>query len=123
MNVRIAIVSVVSAVSLAVGATAAVAAPVQTLTIKPSATTVQLGDAVTFTGRATGVEDGSQVTLQVKDGGGWQSLPGAATLDQGTYRLDESFNDEGVSVVRVQDGGAVSKTISIKVETQAPGQR
>ncbi|MEU9453641.1 hypothetical protein [Streptomyces sp. NPDC048277] len=122
---RVAVVSAFSAMALAVGATAAAAAPAQTLTIRPSATTVQLGDVVTFTGRATGVEDGSQVTLQVKDGGGWQSLPGTATLDAGAYRLDEKFDDEGVEVLRVTDGRAVSSSVSVQVrtQTQTPGRR
>ncbi|MEU9453640.1 hypothetical protein [Streptomyces sp. NPDC048277] len=115
MNVRIATVSAFSAVLLAAGATAAVAAPAPALTIKAGAAHVQLGDAVTFTGKTTGIKDGSTVTLQVKDGKKWQSLPGTAKVKKGAYKIAQKLDDKGVEVLRVKDGKTVSKTVDVEV--------
>ncbi|WP_046731639.1 hypothetical protein [Streptomyces humi] len=115
MNVRIATVSAVSAVLLATGATAAVAAPAPALTVKASAAHVRLGDVVTFTGRATGIKDGSKVTLQVKDGRKWLALPGTAKVKKGAYKLGEKFDDKGAQVVRAKDGRSVSEPVSVEV--------
>lgn len=115
MNMRIAAVSAVSAVLLAAGATAAVAAPAPALTVKASAAHVQLGDAVTLTGKATGIKDGSKVTVQIKDGKKWQTLPETAKVKKGAYKLAEKLDDKGVAVLRVKDGKTVSKTVSVDV--------
>ncbi|MGY4927033.1 hypothetical protein [Streptomyces sp. 900105755] len=112
---RIATVSAVSAALLAAGATAAVAVPVPVLTIKSSAAHVELGDVVAFSGKATGIKDGSTVTLQVKDGKKWQSRPGAVKVKKGAYKIAEKFDDKGVEVLRVKDGRTVSESVTVEV--------
>lgn len=117
MNMRIAAVAVASAALVAAGATAAVAAPAPapSITVKASATTVKLGDVVTFAGKVDGLKDGSKVTLQVKDGKKWVSLPATAKVAKGAYKLDDKFDKKGVEVLRVKDGSAVSKNVSVTV--------
>lgn len=116
MNVRIAAVSVVSAALVAVGATSAVAAPAPaTITLKANHTTVKLGDVVTFTGKSTGLKEGSKVTLQVKSGRTWKSLPVTAKVNHSAYKLTDKFQKKGVEVLRVKDGAAVSKAVSVTV--------
>jgi hypothetical protein len=116
VNVRIAAVSVVSAALVAVGATSAVAAPAPaTITLKANHTTVKLGDVVTFTGKSTGLKEGSKVTLQVKSGRTWKSLPVTAKVNHSAYKLTDKFQKKGVEVLRVKDGAAVSKAVSVTV--------
>ncbi|MEV0484693.1 hypothetical protein AB0I69_29285 [Streptomyces sp. NPDC050508] len=116
MNVRIAAVSVVSAALVAVGATSAVAAPAPaSITLKANHTTVKLGDVVTFTGKSTGLKEGSKVTLQVKSGRTWKSLPVTAKVNHSAYKLTDKFQKKGVEVLRVKDGAAVSKAVSVTV--------
>lgn len=118
VNVRIATVATVAAFSaalLATGATAAVAAPAPSITAKPSATTVKLGDSFTFTGKTVGLKDGSKVTLQVKDGAKSVALPVTTKVKRSAYKLADKFEKKGVEVLRVKDGMTVSKPVSITV--------
>jgi hypothetical protein len=116
VNVRIAAVSVASAALVAVGATSAVAAPAPAgITLKANHSTVKLGDVVTFTGKTTGLKEGSKVTLQVKSGATWKSLPVTAKVNHGAYKLTDKFQKKGVQVLRVKDGAAVSKGVSVTV--------
>ncbi len=117
MNMRIATVAVASAALVAAGATAAVAAPAPapSITIKASATTVKLGDVVTFSGKVDGIKEGSKVTLQVKDGKKWVSLPATTKVSKSAYKLGDKFDKKGVEVLRVKDGSAVSKNVSVTV--------
>lgn len=117
MNMRIATVAAASAALVAAGATAAVAAPAPApaLTIKASATSIRLGDVVTFSGKATGLKAGSKVTLQVKDGRKWVSLPATTKVNKGAYKVGDKFEKKGVEVLRVKDGGTVSKNVSVTV--------
>ncbi|WP_427922351.1 hypothetical protein [Streptomyces sp. cg40] len=117
MNVRIAAVSLASAALVAVGATAAVAAPAPApgITLKADHTAVKLGDVVTFTGKSTGLKEGSKVTLQVKTGATWKSLPVTAKVNHSAYKLTDKFQKKGVQVLRVKDGATVSKAVSVTV--------
>jgi uncharacterized cupredoxin-like copper-binding protein len=115
VNVRIAAVSVVSAALVAVGSTAAVAAPVPSITLKANHAAVKLGDVVTFTGKTAGLKEGSKVTLQVKSGATWKSLPVTAKVNHSAYKLTDKFQKKGVQVLRVKDGAAVSKAVSVTV--------
>ncbi|MER7928992.1 hypothetical protein ABTY96_38670 [Streptomyces sp. NPDC096057] len=117
MNVRIAAVSVVSAALVAAGATAAVAAPAPapSITLKADHTAVKLGDVVTFTGTTAGLKEGSKVTLQVKSGATWKSLPVTAKVNHGAYKLTDKVQKKGVQVLRVKDGAAVSKAVPVTV--------
>jgi len=115
VNVRIAAVSVVSAALVAVGTAAAVAAPAPSITLKANHAAVKLGDVVTFTGKTAGLKEGSKVTLQVKSGPTWKSLPVTAKVNHGAYKLTDKFQKKGVQVLRVKDGAAVSKGVSVTV--------
>nr|WSY54760.1 hypothetical protein OG999_34575 [Streptomyces sp. NBC_00886] len=117
MNVRIAAVSVASAALVAVGATSAVAAPAPapSITLKANHAAVKLGDVVTFTGKTAGLKEGSKVTLQVKSGKTWKSLPVTAKVNHSAYKLSDKFQKKGVQVLRVKDGAAVSKGVSVTV--------
>jgi hypothetical protein len=117
VNVRIAAVSVVSAALVAAGATAAVAAPAPapSITLKANHTSVKLGDVVTFTGKTAGLKEGSKVTLQVKSGATWKSLPVTAKVNHSAYKLTDKFQKKGVQVLRVKDGTTVSKGVSVTV--------
>jgi len=121
MNIRVATVSAISAVLVAGGATAAVAAPAATpakpaISIKASAAKIKLGDSVTFTGHATGIASGSKVTLQLKDGAKWVSLPVSAKLNKdGNFKLAGKFQDKGREVLRVKDGKTASKTVTVTI--------
>ncbi|MFD4598078.1 hypothetical protein ACFWPQ_08555 [Streptomyces sp. NPDC058464] len=114
---RIAAVAVASAALVAAGATAAVAAPApaSSITLKASKSTVKSGDVVTFTGQADGLKEGSKVTLQVKDGSKWVSLPATAKVSKAAYKLTDKFDKKGVEVLRVKDGSTVSKNVSVTV--------
>ncbi|MFD8811862.1 hypothetical protein ACFV23_10345 [Streptomyces sp. NPDC059627] len=112
---RIAAVAVASAALVAAGATAAVAAPAPSITLKASAAKVRLGDVVTFTGKVDGIKEGSKVTLQVKDGKKWVSLPATAKVSKAAYKLTDKFDKKGVEVLRVKDGSTVSKNVSVTV--------
>ncbi|WP_406445879.1 hypothetical protein OHB00_19570 [Streptomyces sp. NBC_00631] len=115
---RIAAVAAASAALVAAGATAAVAAPAApapSITLKAGAGTVRPGDVVTFTGKVDGVKEGSKVTLQVKDGKKWVSLPATAKVSKAAYKLTDKFDKKGVEVLRVKDGSAVSKSVSVTV--------
>ncbi|MGW3644742.1 hypothetical protein [Streptomyces sp. NPDC000878] len=121
MNIRVATVSALSAVLVAGGATAAVAAPAAApakpaITVKASAVKIKLGDPVTFTGHATGIASGSKVTLQLKDGAKWVSLPVTAKLNKdGNYKLANKFQTKGREVLRVKDGATVSKSVAVTI--------
>ncbi|MGW7427376.1 hypothetical protein ACWGJB_46780 [Streptomyces sp. NPDC054813] len=114
---RIATVAVASATLVAAGATAAVAAPAPApaITVRASATSIRLGDVVTFSGKATGLKEGSKVTLQVKDGRKWVSLPATAKMHKGAYKVGDKFEKKGVEVLRVKDGNTVSKNVAVTV--------
>ncbi|MET9081941.1 hypothetical protein ABZX77_08550 [Streptomyces sp. NPDC004237] len=114
---RIATVAVASAALVAAGAGLAVAAPApaSSITLKASAAKVRLGDVVTFTGKADGLNEGSKVTLQVKDGKKWVSLPATAKVSKAAYKLTDKLDKKGVEVLRVKDGSTVSKSVSVTV--------
>jgi hypothetical protein len=122
VNVRIAAVSVVSAALVASGAGAAVAAPQAapapkaSITLKSSAPSVKLGDPVTFSGKVTGLKEGSKVVIQVKEGTKWVTLPAATKVVKGTYKVAEKLEKKGKEILRAKDGNTVSKAVSVTVK-------
>lgn len=121
MNKRVAVISAVSAalVVSAAGAAAAapnpVPAPKPSITIKASKTGIKLGDVVTFTGKTAGLKEGSKVTLQVKSGDKWLTLPNAAPVTKSAYKITDKFEKKGAQVLRVKDGNTVSAEVLIRV--------
>ncbi|WP_328683225.1 hypothetical protein OG226_31615 [Streptomyces sp. NBC_01261] len=55
------------------------------------------------------------MTLQVKSGATWKSLPVTAKVGHSAYKLTDKFRKKGVEVLRVKDGAAVSKAVSVTV--------
>lgn len=121
MNVRIAAVSLATAALVAGGATAAsaavpaVKAKAPSITVSASTTKAKPGQSVAFTGKVTGLKDGSKVTLQEKVKGKWVSLPVSTTVKKSTYKLSDKFKAKGTETLRVVDGKTVSKTVTVTV--------
>jgi plastocyanin len=118
VKTRIAAVSLVSAALVAGGAaaaTAAPAAPKPTISISASKTHVKPGDSVTFTGHTAGIKNGTKVTLQLKDGARWVSLPATTKVKKDAYQLTDKFDKKGAEVLRVKDGKATSKPVTVTV--------
>ncbi|MYR59852.1 hypothetical protein GTY54_27685, partial [Streptomyces sp. SID625] len=103
-SLRTAVVGVLGAASLALAgtATAATAAPAAAsgvvaqnsvaaktgITATPSATSVRAWELFRVTGRTTGLQAGSKVTLQQKQHGTWVSLPASMNTSRtGSYSL------------------------------------
>ncbi|WP_416974378.1 hypothetical protein [Streptomyces sp. 4F14] len=118
---RVAAVSALSAALVVTGATAASAAPAPVpapkpvITIKASKTGIKLGDVVTFTGRTAGLKEGSKVTLQVKAGDKWLTLPQSAPVVKSAYKIADKFTKKGAQVLRAKDGNTVSAEVLIRV--------
>jgi hypothetical protein len=132
MKARAVAVSLVSAALVVGGATAAVAAPAKapnpkasipakapkpkaSITLSASSTHAKPGQSITFTGRTAGLKDGSTVTLQVKDGAKWVSLPATATVKRSAYKLTDEFKPKGVEVLRAMDGTTASNAVTVTV--------
>jgi plastocyanin len=127
---RIAAVAALSAALVAGGATAANAAvPAQNLSahravavkqassinIKASTTRVKAGKTVTFTGRTSGLKQGSKVTLQEKVAGRWVSLAGTTVNHGNDYRITAKLGSKGKQTLRVVDGQTVSSPVTVVV--------
>lgn len=119
MKTRIAAVSLVSAALVAGSAAAAGAAPAvhtkPSLTLSASSAHPKRGATVTFTGRTRGLREGSTVTLQVKEGTHWKSLPATSAVRHDRYRITDRFRGTGVEVFRAVDGRTASKPVAVRV--------
>ena len=130
MNIRIAAVAALSAALIAGGATTASAAvPAQQLSanrsvavklapsvsIKASATRVKAGKTVIFTGRTSGLKNGSKVTLQEKVGNRWVSLASTTVSRSNDYRITGKLSSKGKQALRVVDGTTASSTVTVVV--------
>ncbi|MEW1777446.1 hypothetical protein [Streptomyces sp. NPDC086777] len=121
MKARIAAVSLVSAALVAGAAGAAGAAPAHTPAPRPSISLfadsvhVKRDHGVVFAGRTTGLREGSRVTLQVKDGRHWRSLPVTTTVRHSAYKLSDKFRKRGFDTVRVVDGRTASRPVTVEV--------
>jgi hypothetical protein len=133
LNIRIAAVGALSAALIAGGATAANAAvpaqhssahrPVAVkqaaasgISIKASTTRVRAGQPVTFTGRASGLKNGSKVTLQEQVRGRWVSLAASTAVDHSnSYRITAKLRSKGKQMLRAVDGRTVSSSVTVVV--------
>ncbi|MFJ2814497.1 hypothetical protein ACIQOU_33450 [Streptomyces sp. NPDC091279] len=115
MNARIAAVALVSAALVAGSATVASAAPAPKPTISLSASTTHAkkGQAVAFSGKVSGLKDGSKVVLQEKVGAKWIATPVSTKVKKGAYRLTDKF--KATETLRVVDGKATSKPVTVTV--------
>jgi hypothetical protein len=124
LNTRIAAVAALSAVLVAGGATAANAAapakkhaPKSSISISASATHVQVGASITFSGSTTGLSKGSTVTLQEQNTHGkWVSLHASTTVDrQSSYSINGTLG-KGKQTLRVVDGTTTSSSVTVVVK-------
>ncbi|MEU1160154.1 hypothetical protein ABZ372_04760 [Streptomyces sp. NPDC005921] len=76
------------------------------ITIKPSATSVNAGGSVTFTGRTQGLKVGWPLVLQHQKGGKWIPLKATTKTKNGSsYSLTAKLNTVGTEHLRVSAVG------------------
>ncbi|MET8546030.1 hypothetical protein ABZW03_36175 [Kitasatospora sp. NPDC004799] len=129
-SLRLAAVTTLSALSLALAGTAMAAAPAldpapavtlvaaapATLTATPSVTSVEAWQLFRVTGTTTGLAAGSTVTLQQKQHGAWVTLPASApTTRTGTYSLGVKLGIKGLNELRIISGDAASPVFTVTV--------
>ncbi|MEU9111175.1 hypothetical protein AB0D04_05060 [Streptomyces sp. NPDC048483] len=86
------------------------------LTAKASATTVDAWQEFRISGTAKGIETGSKVTVQQKQGTKWVALPAKAPVNAGgTYSVRVKLGLKGVNQLRVGSGGAISPVVTVTV--------
>lgn len=87
-----------------------------TLTAKASASQVRAWQELRITGKATGLKEGSKVTLQQKQHGAWKALPASTvTHASGSYGLRAKLGIKGKNELRVASGTTVSPVVSVTV--------
>lgn len=131
-SLRIAVVGVVGAASLALAGTAMAATPAAHtasaavahqpqaakagITAKPSVSSVRAWQLFRVTGRTTGIKAGSRVTLQQKQHGKWVSLPASVpVLRNGSYSLGVKLGLKGKNDLRIVSGTTASPVFNVTV--------
>ncbi|MEU3567318.1 hypothetical protein AB0E96_02630 [Kitasatospora sp. NPDC036755] len=129
-SLRLAAVTTLSALSLAVAGTAMADAPVSQpapvtqpvpaaqagITAKPSVSSVQAWQLFRVTGTTTGLAPGSTVTLQQKQNGAWVTLPASVTTTRdGSYSLGVKLGIKGLNELRIVSGSTASPVFTVTV--------
>ncbi|MFF8594981.1 hypothetical protein ACF061_26745 [Streptomyces sp. NPDC015220] len=132
-SLRTAVVGVLGAASLALAGTAMAAtpaaptappavvahdgAPVKAgITAKASTSSVSAWQLFRVTGRTTGLEPGSKVTLQQKQRGKWVTLPASmSTSRNGSYSLGVKLGLKGRNELRIVSGTTASPVFVVTV--------
>ncbi|MFK0136752.1 MULTISPECIES: hypothetical protein [Streptomyces] len=132
-SLRVAVVGVLGAASLALAGTAMAATPsahtmsaaavahkapaAKTgITAKSSVSSVRAWAEFRVTGKATGLKPGSKVTLQQKQHGKWVGLPASAPVARdGSYSLRVKLGLKGKNDLRVVSGKVVSPVFQVTV--------
>ncbi|MFD4660630.1 hypothetical protein ACFWP2_34030 [Kitasatospora sp. NPDC058444] len=130
-SLRLAAVTTLSALSLALAGTALAAAPVSQpvsdsqpaaaaaqagITAKPSLSTVLAWELFRITGTTTGLAAGSTVTLQQKQNGAWVTLPASVTTARdGSYNLGVKLGIKGLNELRIISGSTASPVFTVTV--------
>ncbi|MCS0605521.1 hypothetical protein NX794_30595 [Streptomyces sp. LP11] len=132
-SLRVAVVGVLGAASLALAGTAMAATPVSHttatataahqapaatagITAKPSVTTVRAWELFRVTGKTTGLRAGSKVTLQQKQHGTWVALPASAPISRdGSYSLGVKLGLKGKNDLRIVSGQTASPVFNVTV--------
>ncbi|MFJ3231225.1 hypothetical protein [Streptomyces sp. NPDC086787] len=132
-SLRISVVGVLGAASLALAGTAMAATPAAHvtspavtahkapavkagITATPSVSSVRAWQLFRVTGKTTGLKTGSKVTLQQKQHGKWVSLPASAPIARsGSYSLGVKLGLKGKNDLRVVNGSTVSPVFSVTV--------
>ncbi|MFF7141387.1 hypothetical protein [Streptomyces nodosus] len=88
-----------------------------TIAIKTDKAEVRYGEAVTFTGRTTGLKTGSDLVLQRHDGARWVDLKDHAIVKEGdSYTLISKLTEKGNQRYRVSDGKIYSPEVTVYVK-------
>ncbi|MFJ4806882.1 hypothetical protein [Streptomyces murinus] len=132
-SLRVAVVGVLGAASLALAGTAMAATPgahtgsaatvahkapaAKTgITVKTSVSSVRAWAEFRVTGKATGLKPGSKVTLQQKQHGKWVSLPASAPVTRdGSYSLRVKLGLKGKNDLRIVSGTIASPVFQMTV--------
>ncbi|MFI5972660.1 hypothetical protein [Streptomyces sp. NPDC051452] len=133
LPLRIAVVGVLGSVSLALTGTAMAAtpaahttspavvthstpAPKPGITAKPSVSSVDAWQLFRVTGKTTGLQAGSKVTLQQKRHGEWVTLPASAPIARsGSYSLGVKLGIKGRNDLRIVSGSTASPVFDVTV--------
>ncbi|MFF9351846.1 hypothetical protein [Streptomyces sp. NPDC014734] len=131
-SLRVAVVGVLGAASLALAGTATAATPAAhpaspaavqkavpakaSITAKASVSTVRAWQLFRVTGRTTGLQAGSKVTLQQKQHGKWVGLPASTnTSKDGSYSLGVELGLKGKNDLRIVSGTTASPVFNVTV--------
>ncbi|MEU3027548.1 hypothetical protein ACPCBC_20350 [Streptomyces incarnatus] len=131
-SLRVAVVGVLGATSLALAGTAMATTPaVRTaapaaartaataepaITATPSVTSVRAWTQFRITGKTTGIKAGSKVTLQQKQHGKWVALPASTPVNSGgSYALRVELGQKGKNDLRMVSGGTASPVFDVTV--------
>ncbi|MFF4175519.1 hypothetical protein [Streptomyces sp. NPDC001750] len=131
-SLRIAVVGVLGAASLALAGTATAATPATDtatpvvaqkavpakadITAKPSVSSVRAWQLFRVTGGTTGLKAGSKVTLQQKQHGKWVSLPASMSISRdGSYSLGVKLGLKGKNDLRIISGTTASPVFNVTV--------
>ncbi|MFJ6662497.1 hypothetical protein [Streptomyces sp. NPDC091383] len=131
-SLRIAVVGVLGATSLALAGTAMAATPAAhtaapasartaatakpAITATPSASSVRAWTQFRITGKTTGIKAGSKVTLQQKQHGKWVALPASTPVNSGgSYALRAELGLKGKNELRMASGSTASPVFDVTV--------
>ncbi|MFF8990572.1 hypothetical protein ACF09H_11640 [Streptomyces sp. NPDC014983] len=133
-SLRLAVVGVLGATSLALAGTAMAATPAAhttapadartaaaaaakpAITATPSVSSVRAWTLFRVTGKTTGIKAGSKVTLQQKQRGKWVTLPASTPVNRsGSYALRVELGLKGKNDLRMVSGGTASPVFEVTV--------
>ncbi|MER8057935.1 MULTISPECIES: hypothetical protein [unclassified Streptomyces] len=131
-SLRIAVVGVLGATSLALAGTAMAATPAAhtaapasartaatakpAITATPSVSSVRAWTQFRITGKTTGIKAGSKVTLQQKQQGKWVALPASTPVNSGgSYTLRAELGLKGKNELRMVSGSTASPVFDVTV--------
>ncbi|MEU9623213.1 hypothetical protein ACIP4W_25340 [Streptomyces sp. NPDC088846] len=131
-SLRLAVVGVLGAASLALAGSAMAATPAAhtatpvvaqkavpakaSITAKPSVSSVRAWQLFRVTGKTTGLKAGSKVTLQQKQHGKWVSLPASVSIARdGSYSLGVKLGLKGKNDLRIVSGTTASPVFNVTV--------
>ncbi|MFH9942524.1 hypothetical protein ACH4OT_24780 [Streptomyces murinus] len=131
-SLRVAVVGVLGATSLALAGTAMAATPAvhtaavaggrtaaaakPAITATPSVSSVRAWTLFRVTGKTTGIKAGSKVTLQQKQHGKWVALPASTPVNSsGSYALRVELGLKGKNELRMVSGSTASPVFNVTV--------
>ncbi|MFH8336634.1 hypothetical protein [Streptomyces sp. AM6-12] len=131
-SLRVAVVGVLGAASLALAGSAMAATPAghtaapaaapaaatakPAITATPSVSSVPAWTLFRITGKTTGIKAGGTVTLQQKQRGKWVALPASTPVNRdGSYALRAELGLKGKNELRMVSGSTASPVFNVTV--------